>query len=101
MTEGGMSKVVSKGDCFGQILVETEGPRDGATDRGDLDCVSQAGPVVVPLAVEKNLGLAVESSERGAVDDAVTVALIAAPEGMLVLGAGPPGAFGGALRIGG
>jgi hypothetical protein len=54
-----MSKVVSKGDCFGQILVETEGPRDGATDRGDLDGVSQAGPVVVTLAVEKNLGLAV------------------------------------------
>jgi hypothetical protein len=101
MTEGGMSKVVSKGDCFGQILVETEGPRDGATDRGDLDRVGQSGTVMVSFAIEENLSLAVESSEGGAVDDPIAVALIAAPEGMFVLRTWPPRAFGGTLRISG
>ena len=60
----------------------------------------QTGAVVVPFAVEKDLGLAIESSERGSVDNSVPVTLIAGTKGMLSLRVQTTSALGGSLRIG-
>jgi hypothetical protein len=59
MAERGMSQVMGKGDRLGQILVESKRSGDGPADRGDFDGVRQTGAVVVPFAVEKDLGLAI------------------------------------------
>ena len=42
MAEGGVTKIVPKRDRFGQIFIQTQGPRNGATDRGNLDSMGQA-----------------------------------------------------------
>jgi hypothetical protein len=86
MAEGRMSQVMGKGDGLCQVFVQAECPRDGSADRSDFDRMGEAGAVMIPLAVEEDLGLAIQASEGGAMDDAVAVPLVAGSEGMLRFG---------------
>ena len=56
-------EIMRESDGLGQILVQAQGPRDGATDRGDLDRVSQSRAQMVPGAVEKNLRLVFQAGK--------------------------------------
>ena len=72
---------MAQGDGLGEVLVEAQGPGDGAGDLVDLQRVGQAGAVVVAFGRQEHLGLLFETPEGFAVDDAVPVPLIAGAQG--------------------
>ena len=87
-----MSQVVPQRDGFGEVLVQTKGPRDAAGDAGHLEGMGQPGAVVVALRGDEDLGLVLEPAERLAVHDAVSVALVGSAQRARLLGAlAPPG----------
>jgi hypothetical protein len=47
--------------------------------------MGKTGPVMISLAVEKDLGLAIKPTKGGAVDNAVAIPLVRRSEGMLRL----------------
>jgi len=55
---------------------------------------------MVSLAVQEDLSLAIETAEGGAVDNPVTVSLIAGAKRMSLLGSEAPGTLRVTLRIG-
>ena len=75
MAERRVPEIVSERDRLGEVLVESEGTRDGARDLSDLERVGQAGAVVVAFRGEEDLGLVREAPERFGVEDLVAVAL--------------------------
>src|SRR5262245_44554200 len=70
-----MAEIVSERDCFRQILVQSQGARDGAADRSYLDRMGQACPQMVGGAVEKDLRLVFQAAESARMNNARTVAL--------------------------
>ena len=72
--------VVTEPDRLDQILVQPQRPSDDARDRGRLERVSHARPVMVALRVDEDLGLPLEPPERLRVDEAVAVALERRPD---------------------
>jgi hypothetical protein len=100
MAEGWVTEVVGEGNRLGKVLIESEGPSHGPTDGSDLYGVGETGAVVVSFATQEDLGLPIESTERCAMHDAVTIALKAAAEGVLVLGPGTSRGLRGPLRVG-
>jgi hypothetical protein len=83
VAERRMSQVMGKGDGFRKVFIQTECPCDRSADRSNLDRMGESGAVMIPLAVKEDLGLAIQASEGGAVDNAVAVPLVAGSEGML------------------
>src|SRR5262245_34455833 len=75
MPKGPMAQVVSERDCFGQILVQPQCTRDGATDRRHFDRMRQTRSQMIAGAVEKNLRLVFQAAERPRMNDARTIAL--------------------------
>src|ERR1700748_116128 len=75
MPKRGMAQIVCERDCFRQILVQPQRPRDSAGDRRDLDRMRQSRAQVVASAVEKNLRLIFQAAERARMNDACTIAL--------------------------
>ena len=80
VAERGVAEVVPERDRLGQILVQPQGPGDGAGDAGGLERVREPRAVVVALRVDEDLRLVLEAPERLAVDDPVAVALERRPE---------------------
>ncbi len=76
MAEGGVAEIVGEGDGLGEVLIEGEGPRDGAGDGGDLDGMGEPGAEVIAGAAEEDLGLVLEAAEGAGMDDAGAVALV-------------------------
>jgi iron-sulfur cluster assembly accessory protein len=70
-----MPEIVDQRDGFGQILVGLQGAGDRAGDLRDLYRMGKARAVVVALMRHEDLGLVLEATEGGRVDDAVAVAL--------------------------
>ena len=89
VAEGGVPEVMPEGDGLGQVLVQSERPRDRAGNLGDLQGVDEAGAVVIALRGEKHLRLVGEPPEALGVQDAVAIALEARPEGVRLLGNAP------------
>ena len=85
VAEGGVPQVVAQGGGLGQVLVEAQAPGDGPGDAGDLQGVGHAGAVVVPLGLEKDLGLVHQPPEGLTVDDAVDVPLKTGAQRALLL----------------
>ena len=81
VAEGGVAQIVAVGRRLRQILVEPQAPGNGAGDAADLDGVGHAGAVVVPLRLQKDLGLVLEPPEGLGVDDPVDVPLEAGAGG--------------------
>jgi hypothetical protein len=98
--EGSVAEVMGQSDRLRQILIEGQGTRDGATDRGNLDGVGEPGPVVVARAAEEDLSLSIQSAEGSTMDDAIAVALITGSEDMFLLRTAAARRLGGALGIG-
>ena len=77
VAKGRMAQVVSQCDRLGKVLVQPERRGHAAGNLGDLERVREPRAVVVALRGEKDLRLVREPAKRLAVDDAVSVALIA------------------------
>ena len=58
-----MPKVVGESNCFRQILVEGQRPRDGAADRSDFDRMGQPCSQMVAGAIEENLRLVLQPAK--------------------------------------
>src|SRR5258707_14826149 len=86
--EGRVPEVVAKADRLGQVLVEPEGPGDGARDLGHLERVGEAGAEVVALRRDEDLRLVLESPEGLGVHDPVAVALQRRAKPTVLLGPG-------------
>ena len=63
MPEGGGPEVVPEGHGLGEVLIEPEGPGDGAGYLAYFKHVGEACAVVVPLGREEHLGLVLEAAE--------------------------------------
>ena len=85
VTERCMPKVVRQSQGFSKIVIDAEGPADAAGDLGDLYRMGKTRPVIVPLMKYKNLGLMFQAAKRGAMNDAVPVALEMTSIGILRL----------------
>ena len=95
---GPVPAVVAEGDRLGQGHVEPAGPGHGRGHLGHLECVGEAGALMV-LGEDEDLGLAGQAAERGGVQDPVPVPLEAGAPGVGLLGPGPlpgPDRTGGA-----
>ena len=92
---------MAQGDGLRQVLIQSEGPGDGAGDAADLQGVGHAGAVVVPLGLKKHLGLVLEAAERLTVHDAVCVPLKAGADPALRLWTGPASGLCGPAGVGG
>ena len=75
VAEGRVAEVVAEPDRLGQVLVEAQRAGDRAGDPAGLQRVGEAGPVVVALGGDEDLGLVLEAAEGLGVDDPVAVAL--------------------------
>ena len=71
-----MSQVVSERNGFGEVFVEVERARDGASNLADFEGVGESGNIVVAEWGDEDLGLVLEAAECLAVEDAVAVALV-------------------------
>ena len=80
MAEWRVSKVMTKPNCFGQILIELQRPRNGSGDLSYLKRMRQPRPIVIPKRRNKNLRLVLEPTERLAVDNPVAVTLERSPQ---------------------
>ena len=80
-----VATIVAEGDRLGEGHVQPQGTGDPDGHLGDLQGVSEAGPLVV-LGEHEHLGLAGQAAKAGAVQDAVAVPFEARPEriGLLV-----------------
>ncbi len=76
VAEGGVAKVVGKGDGFGEVFVEVECLGEVSGDGGDFDSVGEACAEASASAVEEDLGFVAELAEGAGVDDSVAVALV-------------------------
>jgi hypothetical protein len=80
VTERGVSKVVTKTDGLGQILVESEGSGHTSADLSDLKCVGQTGSIVIAERRDEHLRLVLQAAEGLAVNDPVPVPLKGSPK---------------------
>ena len=64
VTERRVPEIMSECDCFGQILVESERPRDGPRNLRNLERMRQPSTVVVALRRDKYLRLVAQPPER-------------------------------------
>jgi len=76
MAEGGVTKIMRQGERLGQVFIEPERTGDRAGDLRDFDRMGKTRAVVIPLVIDKDLGLVFQASEGSGMDDAVAVALI-------------------------
>jgi hypothetical protein len=82
VSERRVSKIVGKCYSLGKILIQPKRPGHGSADRGNFDGVGQPSAIVIPFAIQENLGLSIQTSEGGTVNNAIPIALKAGAEGM-------------------
>ncbi len=80
-----MPEVVAERDGLDEVFVEPECLRGGPGGLGDLEGVHEAGPVVVALRREEDLGLVLEPAEGLAVYNPVAVAHVGGADVALFL----------------
>jgi hypothetical protein len=80
MSEWRVTQIVGQGDDFGEPFVRTQSRRECPGDVGHLQRMRQARAEVVVVRRAEDLRLALESSKRRALDDAVTIDLERAPQ---------------------
>ncbi len=79
MSEGGVPKIVSHRGRFCEVLVESQRPRDGASQLPDLEGVGQPGAGMITDVRHENLGLVFEATKGARVQDPVAIALEGKP----------------------
>ncbi|PHJ94047.1 hypothetical protein VF09_37190 [Nostoc linckia z9] len=75
MAKRRVAEVVHQRHAFREILVELQSTRQRAGNLRHLDRVCQTGTIVVTIRADEDLGLVLEASKGGGVNDAVAVAL--------------------------
>ena len=73
MAERRMAKVMGQRQRFGEILVETELPRDGAGDLRHFQRMGEPGPVMIALVEHEHLGLVLETAKCRRMDHPVAI----------------------------
>src|SRR5262245_3033494 len=73
--EGRVAEIVRERHRFGQVLVEAEGAGERTGDLAHLDGMGEPCAEVIALVIDEDLGLVLQPSEGGGMDDAVAVAL--------------------------
>src|SRR3954447_11972659 len=89
---------MTEADRLSQILVEGQRSGDRAGDPAGLEGMGEAGPVVVALGGNEDLGLVLEATEGLRVDDPITIALERRPQRAVRLLEAPFGRIG-AVRL--
>ena len=79
MPEGRVSQIVAKGYGLCQRLIEPQRPGYGPGNLGYLQRMSKPGSVVIPLRIQKYLGLVLHPAECLAVEDPIPIPLILRP----------------------
>ena len=77
-----MAEIVGQSNRFGQILIQRQGPSNGAANGSHLDGMGQPGAQMVAGSVEENLGLVLEPAKSARMNDASAVPLKLGPIGM-------------------
>ena len=77
MAEGGVAQIVTHGDGFRQIFIQSQSPGDGGSDSRHLQSMGHAGTVMVTFRPQKYLGLVHQAAEGFGMDDPVDIPLIA------------------------
>ena len=101
VTKGGVAQIVTQRNSLGQVLVKAQCPGNGAGNAVDLQSVGHPGAVVIPLRLEKDLGLVLEAAKRFAVHNAVDVPLKAGADRALLFRTLPTPALIGTAGVGG
>ena len=76
MAERRVSEIVAERNGFGQILIQIQRPRNRAGNLGHLECVRQAGPVMIALRSEKHLCFIFHPAKGFGVENPVPVSLV-------------------------
>ena len=100
MAEGRVAEVVTERNGFGQIVVEAETARQRARDLRHLDRMGQAGAEMIVRVIDEHLRLVRQPPERGAMHDAVAVALERGSRRRGGLGKEPAARLGGVDGVG-
>ena len=86
VTKRGVTKVVSKADRLGEVLVDSQCAGNISRNGGDFHRVCEPSAQVVAAATQENLSLAVEPPKGPGMDDSIAVALVlCAPFGQWLL----------------
>ena len=99
MAERRMAEVVRQRQRFDQVFVEPQRPGQRAGDRRDFERVRQPRAMVVAHLAGEDLRLVAQPAKRGAVQDAVAVALKRPAIGLRRLGMLAAGRVGAVHRI--
>ena len=75
MAERRMTDIVSKAECFGKILVQSQRASDRAADLGDLQAVRQADAEMIAIGGKENLRLVSQPAETDRMNDSIAIAL--------------------------
>src|SRR6201992_4283937 len=100
VAEGRVAEVVAEPDRLGEVLVQPESAGDGAGDPTGLERVAEAGPGVIALGGDGDLGLVLQPAEGLGVDDPVAVALEGRAQRAVGLGRGALGRVGARRVLG-
>ena len=76
MAERRVSEIMAERNGFGQILIQIQRPRNRAGNLGYLECVRQAGPVMISLRSEKHLCFVFHPAKGFGVENPVPVSLV-------------------------
>src|SRR2546423_3280327 len=93
MAERRVTEIMRESNGLGQIFIQAQRPRDGATNRGDLNRMSQSRAQMVPGAVEKNLRLVFQAAKSARMNDASAITLKFGAIGVTQLGKLPASRF--------
>ena len=75
VSKRGMTQIVAESSCLGQIFIQTQIPGNGPGNPGYLQRMGQAGTIVIPLRLEKDLRLALKPAKGTGVDDPIHITL--------------------------
>ena len=96
MAKRRMAEVVGQTDALDKILVCPKRSGDRAPNLGNFERMGDAGPIVVPLGDDEDLGLALQPPPRRRMQHAFAVTLEGGPIRLLRVGVRPPARFGAA-----
>ena len=101
MAKRRVTQIVHQRQRFDQVFIEPQGAGQRAGDRGDFERMREPAAVVIAqLVAGEDLRLLAEPAKRGAMDDAVAIALKRPAIRMRRLRVLPPARKGAVHRIG-
>ena len=79
VTERRVPQVMGQGHAFGEILIQSQLPRYDSRDLSSLQRMRQRVPVVVRFQMHEDLGLVLQATKGGRVDDSTSISLKCGP----------------------